>query len=175
MDREIDIKNSKVFGNLLKDVQYVTNNINELGVEGYFSNTPGFSDYTLGSLDSIKSIYYTRLDTRSREPYCADGIGSFSYFIPKSQCKFKDKEGKKLRPFNSMREFFDVTGFDIGDIIDVKKVIGYEYEETTIFNGYRVEANNTYIIFGNHAHDFDELMEFYRYKDDKWLPFGIEE
>lgn len=99
----------------------------------------------------------------------------YKYFVPEST-RVLVEEPKKLRPFKDMREFFDTTGFDIGQIVHIKKDVGIEFEETTIFNGYRTDTDNTFIIFGFQAHDFEQLMEFFKfYRDGKWCPFGVEE
>ena len=81
-----------------------------------------------------------------------------------------------LRAFKSIDEFFNVTGFTIGEVVKIKNFVGYKYEETSILNGFRVYTNETYIIFGSGSRSFDELFKHYKYyKNGKWLRFGVEE
>ena len=102
----------------------------------------------------------------------------FCKFIPKIKAVFVEEEPKQktLRPFKSIEEFFNVTGFTIGEVVQIKNFVGYKYEETAILNGFRVYTNETYVIFGAGSRSFDELFKHYKYyKNSKWLRFGVEE
>ena len=88
----------------------------------------------------------------------------------------EETEKKTLRQFKSTEEFFNVTGFKIGDVVQIKNFVGYKYTETSILNGFRVYTNETYVIFGANSRSFDELFKHFKfYKNGKWLRFGIEE
>ena len=88
----------------------------------------------------------------------------------------EEPEKKTLRPFKSIEEFFAETSFVIGEIVKIKNLVGYKYEETSVVNGFRVYTNETYVIFGAGSRSFDELFKHFKYyKNGKWLRFGVEE
>lgn len=87
---------------------------------------------------------------------------------------------KELRPFKSIDEFFEVTGFRIGGAVKIKNFAGYTFAETTIITGFRVYTDEEFhridIIFGGSARPLSELFKHYKYfKNGEWLRFGIEE
>lgn len=76
-----------------------------------------------------------------------------------------------------MKEFFDRTGFNIGEVVHINHC---SYEETTILNGFRVYTDDEFhrvdVIFGSGSRTLDELFKYYKYlKNGKWLRFGVEE
>lgn len=177
--KKIDTNNSLIFGIKIKDVK---KSLKYLDQEGYFSNSEDFSEYKEAKLDAVRvcnvsKIVYT--------PYAYIHKGfyySFSYFIPKSKAVFVEEEPKKkeLRPFKSLEEFFNVTGFKVGDIVQIKNCTGYAYEETTLITSFRYHTDNefhrTYVVVGVVARSLDELFRNYKYfKNGEWLPFGVEE
>ena len=101
--------------------------------------------------------------------------------MKKSEVAFVEEEPKKtLRPFKSIDEFFNVTGFKIGDIVQIKKVDNLIYEETSILTGTRLYIDEEYrrieIFFGTSARPFSVLFEHYKYfKNGEWMRFGVEE
>ena len=102
--------------------------------------------------------------------------------MKKSEVAFVEEEPKKktLRPFKSIDEFFNVTGFKIGDVVQIKKVDNLNYEETSILTGTRLYIDEEYrrieIFFGTSARPFSVLFERYKYfKNGKWVRFGVEE
>ena len=115
--------------------------------------------------------------------YTHDGFRfSFGYFIPKSKVVFveEEHEKKELRPFKSLEEFFNVTGFKVGDIVQIQKFGNYCYEEKSIFSGVRVYTDKEFhrkdAVFGASTHSFDELFKHFKYyKNGGWLHFGVEE
>lgn len=148
-----------------------------LGENGYFSDNKDFSDYTTGTLISV----YCWLEKIEYPFVCGNGKSSdvYKYFIPENKIVFK-KEEKKLRPFKSTKEFFDTTGFNIGEVVHIKRFTDYTYEETSILNGVRAYINKEFhridVIFGSGARSFDELFKHFKYyKKGKWLRFGVKE
>ena len=81
-----------------------------------------------------------------------------------------------MRQFKSIDEFFNVTGFKVGDVVQIKNFGNYPYEEKSIINGFRVYKDETYIFFGASSRPLTELFKHYKYyKNGKWLRFGVEE
>ena len=177
--KKIDTSNSLIFGRKNEDVK---NSLEYLDQECYFSNSKDFSEYEEGELDIVHVANFANVVYR---PYTSisDGDGhSFNYFIPKSKAVFIEEEPKKktLRPFKSLEEFFNVTGFKVGDIVQIKNFAGCTFEETTIITGFRVytdeECHRMDVIFGGSARPLDELFKHYKYFiNGEWLPFGVEE
>ena len=170
--KKIDVNKSLIFCRNIEDFQ---NSLEYLNLSGYFSNSDDFSEYEEATLDIVQvakfvsSIYW----------FVRDGkVHGFIYFIPKIKAVFVEEEPKKktLRPFKSIEEFFNVTGFTIGEVVKIKNFVGYKYEEASILNGFRVYTDEIYVIFGAGSRSFDELFKHYKYlKNGKWLRFGIEE
>ena len=170
--KKIDANKSLIFCRNIEDLQ---NSLEYLNLDGYFSNSDDFSEYEEATLDIVQvakfvsSIYW----------FVRDGnVHGFIYFIPKTKAVFVEEEPKQktLRAFKSIEEFFNITGFTIGDVVKIKNFVGYKYEETSILNGFRVYTDETYAIFGAGSRSFDELFKHYKYyKNGKWCRFGIEE
>ena len=180
--KKIDISNSLIFSNNLDDAK---NSLEYLNQDGYFSNCKDFSEYEEADLDIVHVANFANFVYR---PFCciSEGDGHFfSYFIPKTKAVFVEEEPKKktLRPFKSLEEFFNVTGFKIGDVVQIQKIgnLIYIYEETAILTCIRLynmdeRFHGIEISFGPNAYSFDELFKHYKYfKDGEWLPFGVEE
>lgn len=176
--KKIDVSKSLIFGSKVEDVK---NSLKYLDQEGYFSNSKDFSEYKEADLDIVRVSNVTNLFN----PYTfvRDGFRyAFSYFIPKSEVVFAEEETKKktLRQFKSTDEFFEVTGFKVGDIVQIKKFGNLNFEETAILTGIRLYIDEEYrrieIHFASIARPLDELFKHYKYyKNGKWLPFGVEE
>ena len=174
--KKIDTSNSLIFGSKVEDIK---NSLEYLNQEGYFSNNEDFSEYEEGYLDIVEVA-----DFRF-SPYSYIKNGDrlvFSYFIPKSEVVFVEEEPKKktLRLFRSLEEFFNVTGFKVGDVVQIKNVAGLAYEETSLITGFRLyideEFHSVYVIFGAVARPLSDLFKHYKYfKNGEWLPFGVEE
>ena len=177
--KKIDVNNSLVFGREYEDIK---NSLEYLDQEGYFSNSKYFSEYEEAELDMVHVANVAKVVYR---PYVSivDGDGhSFSYFIPKSEAVFVEEEPKKktLRPFKSIDEFFEVTGFRIGGAVKIKNFAGCTFDETTMITGFRVYTDEEYhrmdVIFGGSARPLDELFKHYKYyKNGEWKRFGVEE
>ena len=170
--KKIDITKSLIFSRNIEDFQ---NSLEYLYLGGYFSNSEDFSEYEEATLDVVqvaKSAY-------SFYGFMREGnVHNFIYFIPKLKAVFLEEEPEKktLRPFKSIDEFFDVTGFKIGEVMQIKNFAGYKYTEKSIFNGFRVYTNETYAIFGSSSRSFDELFKHFKYlKNNEWRRFGVEE
>ena len=177
--KKIDVSNSLIFGSKVEDVK---NSLEYLDQEGYFSNSKYFSEYKEAELDIVHVANVANVVYR---PYVSivDGDGhSFSYFIPKSKVAFVEEEPKKktLRPFKSLEEFFNVTGFKVGDVVQVKNFTGLAYVETSLITSFRFyedkEFHRMYVVFGVVTRTFDELFKHFKYfKNGEWLRFGVEE
>ena len=177
--KKIDVSKSLIFGRKVEDIK---NSLEYLDQEGYFSNSEDFLDYTEGYLDFVEVANFAF----SPYAYIYDGDRRvFSYFIPKSEVVFIEEEPKKktLRQFKSIDEFFDITGFKVGDIVQIQKFgnLIYIYEETVILTCIRLynmheRFHGIEISFGSNAYSFDELFKHYKYyKNGEWLRFGVEE
>ena len=176
--KKIDVSNSLIFGIKVEDVK---NSLEYLDQEGYFSNSKDFSEYKEGELDIVRVSNVANLF--NPYAYLRDGFRyAFSYFIPKSEVVFVEEEPKKktLRPFESREEFFNVTGFKVGDIVQIKKFDNIVYEETATLTRIRLYLDGEYsrleIYFGSNSCSLDELFEHYKYyKNGEWVRFGVEE
>lgn len=174
--KKIDVSNSLIFGSKLDDLK---NSLEFLDQEGYFSNSEDFSLYTEGYLDFVEVANFVV----SPYAYIYDGDRHvFCYFIPKSKVVFVEEEPKKktLRPFKSLEEFFNVTGFKVGDVVQIKNVAGLAYEETSLITSFRLytdkEYHGVYVIFGAVARPLSDLFKHYKYyKNGEWMRFGVEE
>ena len=172
--KKIDVNKSLIFSRNLEDLK---NSLDYLYQCGYFSNSEDFSDFEKGNFDGVYIANFTR---RPYECRYNNNSQFFSYFIPESEVVGKE-EPKKLRPFKSTKEFFDTTGFKIGEVVHIKRFVNYNYEETSIFNGFRVYTdedfnNKIQLTFGAITRSFSELFKNFKYyKNGEWSPFGIEE
>lgn len=174
--KKIDVSKSLIFSSKVKDLK---NALEYLDQKGYFSNCKDFSNYSEGQLDvvHVASFMFSSYVVMSNEV-----SKFFSYFIPKSKVVFVEEEPtrKTLRAFNSREEFFNVTGFKVGDIVQLKRVGNLIYEETVILTSIRHCLDGAYlrieISFGSTVRSLSELCENCKYyKNGEWLPFGVEE
>lgn len=176
--KKIDTSNSLIFGIKVEDVK---NSLEHLDQEGYFSNGKDFLEYKEGKLDIVRVSNVANLF--NPYAYLRDGFRyAFSYFIPKSKVAFVKEEPKKktLRPFKSIDEFFNVTGFKFGDVVQIKKFGNLNYEETAMLTAVRLYIDEEYsrieIYFGSIARPLSVLFEHYKYfKNGELLRFGVEE
>ena len=170
--KKIDVNKSLIFSRNIEDLK---NSLEYLYLGGYFSNSEDFSEYEEATLDIVQ----VAKSASSIYGFVREGsVHGFIYFIPKAKAVFVEEEPEKktLRPFKSMEEFFNATGFEIGDVVQIKNFVGYKYEEKSVINGFRVYTNETYVIFGAGSRSFDELFSHFKYyKNGKWWRFGIEE
>lgn len=177
--KKIDVSNSLIFGRKVEDIK---NSLEYLDQECYFSNSKDFSEYKEAKLDIVRVCNIANF-AFNPYTYVHDGFRySFSYFIPKSEVVFveEEPEKKELRPFKSLEEFFNVTGFKVGDVVQIKNVAGLAYEETSLITSFRLytdeEFHGVYVIFGAVARPLDDLFKHYKYyKNGEWMPFGVEE
>ena len=174
--KKIDVNKSLIFSRNIEDLK---NSLEYLYLGGYFSNSEDFSEYEEATLDIVQ----VAKSASSIYGFVRDGnVHGFIYFIPKLKAVFVEEEPEKktLRPFNSIDEFFNVTGFEIGDVVQIKKFGNYTYDERSIFSGVRVYIDEEFhrkdAIFGASTHSFDELFKHFKYlKNNEWCRFGVEE
>lgn len=170
---KIDVEKSIIYR--FDDTTDLSEAVLLLGEKGYFSDDKDFSDYITGTLTRVVCcLERTEYTFVGRNGESSD---AYRYFIPKNGVVFKKEEEKKLRPFKSMKEFFNTTGFNIGDIVQIKECF---HEEKTILNGFRVYTGDEFhridIIFGSGSRTLDELFKYYKYlKNSEWVRFGVEE
>ena len=176
--KKIDVSKSLIFGSAFEDMK---NSLEYLDQEGYFSNSKQFSEYKEADLEIVRVSNFANF-VFNPYAFIRDGIRySFSHFIPKSEVVFVEEEPKKeLRPFKTIDEFFNVTGFKIGDVVRIKNFAGCTFDEKTIITGFRVYTDEEFhrkdVIFGSSARPLDELFKHYKYyKDGDWFRFGVEE
>ena len=176
--KKIDTSKSLIFGSKVEDVK---NSLEYLDQEGYFSNSKYFSEYEEAELDVVRMSNFSNF---AFKPYAfmRDGIRhSFGYFIPKSEAVFVEEPKKKtLRQFKSIDEFFEVTGFKIGDVVRITNFSGCTFDETTIITGFRVYTDEEFhrkdVIFGASSRPLSDLFKHYKYfKNGEWKRFGVEE
>lgn len=173
--KKIDVNKSLIFSRNFEDLK---NSLEYLDQYGYFSNSKDFSEYDEATLDFVEIGNFVF----SPYSFMHDGDRQvFIYFIPKSEVVFIEEPKKKtLRPFKSIEEFFNVTGFKIGDVVQIKRLEICPYEETSILNGVRVYTDEEYhridLLFTSNARPLEELFKNFKYyKNGDWLPFGVEE
>ena len=162
--KKIDITKSLIFSRNIEDFK---NSLEYLHLTGYFSNSEDFSEYEEATLDVVQ----VAKSASSFYGFVREGnVHNFIYFIPKLKAVFVEEEPEKktLRPFKSMEEFFNVTGFEIGDVVKIKKFGNYTYDEKSIFSGVRVYIDEEFhrkdAIFGASTHSYDELFKHFKYQ-----------
>jgi len=172
--KTLNLENVKIYTNAKCDI---VDAIDLIGEEVYLSDDENFKSYIEGHLLEVKyanGVAYPFLGGYE--------VGSYKYFILAKDAKFIEKEPKQLRPFVSVKEFTQVTGCDIGDIITIRRIDG-TFEESCIVNGYRYCSNIdpskpviVYVTLGAFRYSLQELLLYFEYrKDDEWYPFGVEE
>ena len=174
MDRKLDLSNVRIYTNAKCDI---VDAIDLIGEEVYLSDDENFRSYREGHLLEVKyanGVAYPFLGGYE--------VGSYKYFILAKDAKFIEKEPKKLRPFISVKEFTQITGCDICDVITIRRIDG-TFEESCIVNGYRYCLNTdpskpgtVFITLGAFRYSLQELLLCFEYrKDDEWYPFGVAE
>ena len=169
MDRNPYLSGVRIYSNTKDDIVAA---MNLIGEEVYLSDDENFRSYREGHLLEVKyanGVTYPFLGGYE--------IGSYRYFILAKDAKFIEKEPKKLRPFISVKEFTQITGCDIGDVITIRRIDG-TFEESCIVNGYRYPSKpgTVFITLGAFRYSLQELLLYFEYrKDDEWYPFGVEE
>ena len=171
---KLDLSGVRIYTNAKCDI---VDAIDLIGEEVYLSDDENFESYRKGCLTEVKyanDVAYPFLGGYE--------VGSYKYFILAKDAKFIEKEPKQLRPFISVKEFTQVTGCDIGDVITIRRIDG-TFEESCIVNGYRYCLNTdpskpdpVYITLGTFRYLLEELLLYFEYrKDGEFLPLGIEE
>ena len=174
---KIDVEKSIIYR--FDDKNDLSEAVLTLGEKGYFSDNEDFSNYVTGTLARVICWFDQAEFTFS----CRDEETSdvYRYFIPENKVVFKEEKKKTLRQFESIEEFFNVTGLKIGEVVEIKKFdSNYTYDEKSIFGGVRVYMDDEFhrmdAIFGASTHSFDELFKHFKYyKNGKLLRFGVEE
>lgn len=152
------------------DVNYVSEQDLYTGLEGYFTDNIGmFSDLDkcrYGTLEKIDwdSIYpfYTR-PAQNCSPV------HYGHFLSVRNVKPK---GKKYRPFANTKEFFEKTGFEVGDVIHMRdKDDGIEYHLMLV--GWSKDT----LMLGVSKLTLNDLFKWFELWDgeNKFIPFGVEE
>lgn len=174
--KKINTRKSLIFGSTVEDVK---NSLEYLNQKGYFSNSRNFLEYKEANLDLIEVSNIANFIFTPYKFMQDDFRYSFCYFIPKSKAVFVEEEPKKkeLRPFKSLEEFFSVTGFKVGDVVQIKRFSDLIYE-TAMLTCIRVseEYHRIDVVFGASARSLSDLFKHYKYfKNNEWFPFGVEE
>ena len=173
---KIDVEKSMIYR--FDSQEDLSQAVFELGEKGYFSDNEDFSNYSTGTLTRVLCwLEKVEFTFTYRNEKTTD---SCRYFISEDHVVFKEEKKKTLRPFKSIDEFFEVTGFKIDDIVQVKNFAGCTFEETSLITGFRVYTDEEYhrmdVIFGGSARPLSELFKHYKYyKNGEWLSFGVEE
>ena len=98
----------------------------------------------------------------------ADGVCSYSFYIPESNLKPVEK---KYRPF-TFKEFIHTIG-DVGGCVRYKRK-----DDPEVFRSVITEIRETggKVVLGHLTASFDGLFCEFEYYDGKaWIPFGVEE
>lgn len=143
-----------------------------VGLEGYFTDCySAFANLNNCHYGTLKSF-----DLASNYPFEAvfevgnkKSTGHFAFFLHARDVKAKEK---KYRPFASTEEFFEKTGFEVGDVIHVLNDDGIEYHLMLV--GW---AEGTLMLGSMEKLTFKELFKWFKLWDgeDKFIPFGVEE
>lgn len=175
MNKELNLENVRIYS---KTKDNIRDAIDLVGQKVYMSDDADFHEYSERELVGVTytengrvfSVEYPFAGRDSRSGTC-----EYRYFVLCKDVKFKEE--KKLRAFNSIQEFTDVTGCKVGDKIRMT-CINLGFEDVLLFNGYRtfLETSITSVVLGMSMYSFRELKDHYLfYKNGKWCAFGIEE
>ena len=140
------------------------------GLEGYFTDALS----TFANLDNCYYGFLENIDWNSDYPFYTrpvkeNNLVHYAFFLPARDVKLKEK---KYRPFVNTREFFEKTGFEVGDVIYMRdKDDGIEYHLMLV--GY---AEVT-LMLGVSKLNLNELFKWFELWDgeNKFIPFGVEE
>lgn len=143
-----------------------------VGMAGYFTDAIGmFSDLNkcrYGTLEKIDwdSIYpfYTRVTPDSSPIH-------YALFLPERDVKRKEKKWN-FRPFNNTKEFFDKTGFEVGDVIHIR-----DKDDNVEYHLMLVGWAECTLMLGVSRLNLKELFKWFELWDgeNKFIPFGVEE
>ena len=144
-----------------------------VGQKGYFANEiSSFCDINICKYGTLGSV----LGDQQESFYMSETEESFSFFIPESVLKPKEKQ---YRPY-TLVEFKDK--FHIGQPISFRKKGEVGNERYLILNGYSncklFDEITTDIYIGRGAYTLDELFNKYEWQasdTEDFQPFGVEE
>ena len=144
-----------------------------VGQKGYFANEiSSFCDINICKYGTLGSV----LGDQQESFYMSETEESFSFFIPESVLKTKEKQ---YRPY-TLVEFKDK--FHIGQPISFRKKGEVGNERYLILNGYSncklFDEITTDIYIGRGAYTLDELFNKYEWQasdTEDFQPFGVEE
>lgn len=173
---KLDLENVRIYSNTKAGI---IDAMDLIGQDVYMSDDENFEDYYKYKLVGVKVIddYCRFLGNEGKETYTF----AYKHFILVKDVKFKEEKEKKLRPFKSVFEFNQKTGFSIGNIIFIRKTDD-SFEEECVINGFKylnikylnTGPRDTYIIIGSDKYTFEELKNDYLYfKDGEWHQFGV--
>lgn len=83
-----------------------------------------------------------------------------------------------IRPFKNIEEFQTKTAIFVGDVLPIRVKQDISYKEPCLDNCLVTELNysNKTVGIGTHVFSLEALCENFEFqKDNKWLPFGVEE
>ena len=140
------------------------------GLEGYFTDALS----TFANLDNCYYGFLENIDWNSDYPFYTrpvkeNNLVHYAFFLPARNVK---PEEKKYRPFANTKEFFEKTGFEVGDTIHVLYDDGIEYHLMLV--GW---SKDTLILGNMDKLNFKELFKWFKLWDgeNKFIPFGVEE
>lgn len=141
-----------------------------VGMEGYFADRLT----TFANLGNCREGTLISIDWKSYFPFEAKvnkgkEVVQFAFFLPARDVKKKEK---KYRPFASTEEFFEKTGFEVGDVIHVREDSNVEFHLMLV--GW---AEGTLMLGSMEKLTFKELFKWFELwnGEDKFIPFGVEE
>ena len=83
-----------------------------------------------------------------------------------------------IRPFKDLKEFKEKTGLDVGDVLPIRVKQDIFPKELYFHKWLVTELNfsNKTVGLGTHIYPLEDLCKNFEFqKDNKWLPFGVEE
>lgn len=161
--KEIDIKNSLIFGRKLNDLKA---SIEHLSEEGYFSDFEDFSEYKEGVLDAVN------VSNDSYYPYTNSyDCGTYKFFALKSQTVLT--ETKKYEPFIYKSEL----PFTVGDKI-IFRAKNSSNELLALVNGIKYTSDDEQKVVGlilgcTYCDTIDLFNNYEILVDGEWQPFGV--
>lgn len=176
----------------IKDVKSWANrhDVRTLSVTGFFGNSLSEIDneirrYNKGEKDCLHELYQISDNgcfCFGYAKYFADtgafaGTDNYAFFLPLDAVK----EEKKYRPFESMKEFTKVLGYEpnylnivgIGESFMVRRKYNGHYEKVLITH---LEYDENHELLSINGQSLRVLFENYDIvtDDDKIIPFGVE-
>ena len=83
-----------------------------------------------------------------------------------------------MRPFKNIEELQENTGLDVGDVLPIRAKQDIFSTESYLPKWLVTELNfsNKTVGLGTHIYPLEDLCKNFEFqKDNKWLPFGVEE